>query len=95
MNSSGRSSGNSSRHDNNTVGFLFKEEDVDKQQSLVEAGEQGDAPVSKAAKKVNIGLEKFEAKQYQEAAAFFTDALMLNPNEEESRASHYNPHARM
>ena len=59
---------------------------------VVEAGGEqgGDAPVSKAAEKVNRGLEKFEAKQYQDAADFFTDALKLNPNEEESRASHYN-----
>ena len=57
---------------------------------VVKAGEQGDAPISKAAEKVNLGLEKFEAKQYQDAADLFSDALKLNPNEEESRASHYN-----
>ena len=57
---------------------------------VVKAGNQGDAPISKAAEKVNLGLEKFEAKQYQDAADLFSDALKLNPNEEESRASHYN-----
>ena len=90
MNSSGRSSGNSSRERNNISKEIFVGRRRGQTTVVVKAGEQGDAPVSKAAKKVNIGLEKFEAKQYQEAAAFFTDALMLNPNEEESRASHYN-----
>ena len=45
---------------------------------------------SRAAKKVNLGLEKFAQKQYEEAAVAFTDALKMQPNEEESRASHYN-----
>jgi hypothetical protein len=85
-----------SRRDTNTnIEFLFnrpRRKSGQRTVVVVEAGGEqgGDAPVSKAAEKVNRGLEKFEAKQYQDAADFFTDALKLNPNEEESRASHYN-----
>merc|ERR1719261_832576 len=79
MNSSGRSSGNSSRVRNNISKEIFVGRRRGQTTVVVKAGEQGDAPVSKAAKKVNIGLEKFEAKQYQEAAAFFHGRFNAEP----------------
>lgn len=77
------------------LGFFStdREEKVDKERwwwSKRAANKEATLPSPKRRRKSTVAWKSLKQNSTKTRRIFFTDALKLNPNEEESRASHYN-----